>query len=289
MNSSFTKKAIETRITLRAGSFDGKGNQKTIRGLGSDVTIDKAGLPDKNKCTVKIYNMLYADMEQLAALGPDSKEKHKNLITVCAGDDDNTDLPIAFAGEIDSITADFSSAPDIVTVIKASTGSYPSLMANKPMSVKGNAPVADVIGSLASQCGYSFRNEGVTTQLRNSVLNGSPLAQAYQAADEAGADLILDDNEMILLPRESRRQGLAVYLSPETGLLGYPSFTDKGIRLKAVYNPNFRFNGLLEVSSIVPRATGTWKINKITHTLTAYRASSGSWHTDLEGESFKDE
>lgn len=282
MNATFTKKAIETRITLKAGSFGGRGNQKILRGLGTDVTITKAGLPDKNTCTVKLYNLAYADMEQLTTLGPGQGEKHKNLITICAGSDDKTDLPVAFAGEIDSIAADYTGAPDICTVIKASTGSYPALIANKPMCIRGTAPVADVIGSLAAQCGYTFKNEGVTAQLRNSVLNGSPLQQAHQAAEEAGAQLIVDDYQMILLPANGCREGLAVLLTPETGLLGYPTFDNQGIKVKAIYNPNFQFNGMIEVSSIVPRATGTWKINKITHSLTAYRPTGGFWHSELE-------
>ena len=282
MNTSYKRKAIEVVVTLGSGTFAGKGNQKTIRGLGTDVSIEKAGPPDKNKCTVKIYNMLYEEMEQLTTLAFRPLEKRKNLITVSAGDDDKSSLPMAFSGEIVSSFADFNNAPDIVMQFNAMSGSYPALIAKNPMSVKGNAPVADIISALAKQCGYSFKNEGVTASLRNSVLNGSPLQQAHQAAEEAGAELLVDDNQMILLPTAGARQGNAIQLNDKTGMFGYPTFTNTGINVRSMYNENYKYAGLIEVSSIVPKASGIWRITKLTHNLSAFRPGGGPWESSLE-------
>ncbi len=70
-------------------------------------------------------------------------------------------------------------------------------------------------------------------------------------------------------------------LNKDTGLLGYPVLSNEGIQLKALYNPSFRLGGLVEVESIVPKASGTWRIIKLTHDLAAFDAKGGPWESQM--------
>lgn len=280
--TSFTQKILETRITLAAGSFGGQGNTKIIRGLATEASIEKPGLPDKAKASIKITNLPLTAMEQLTTLAFRPLQTQKNRISIWAGDA-ASGLAQVFSGEITSAFGNFNAAPDPVFEVEAMTGYYPSLMSQNPTTMAGSAPVADVVGKLAQTMGYSFQNEGVSGQLRNAVLNGSPLEQARNAAKQAGVELLIDDGALVLLPAGAARSGNAVVLNKSSGMIGYPTFNNNGISLKCLYNPALRFGALVKVESIVPKASGVWKITKLSHKLSAFNTGGGAWQSEIEG------
>lgn len=279
--SSYTIKQIEIRVTLAAGSFGGKGTEKVIRGLPMDVTITKTAGEEKPTATATIGGMKYEDMEQLTTLAFKPLQTGKNLISIYAGDEENG-LSQVFAGEITSSTADFNRAPDIVFEIEAMAGYYPALTPAGPLAIKGDAPVADIISEQAKLIGYAFTNQGVTDRLRNTVLNGSPIQKAKAAANHVGATLLIDDNQLILLPSTEGRKGTTVFLSKNTGLLGYPKFSSDGIEIDALFNPQFQLDGLVEVESIVPKASGLWRIVKLVHKISANLPKAAPWRSEID-------
>ena len=281
MPDSFTLKTIRTTITLGKGTFGGGGNSKIIEGLATDVDITKPGLPEKNSASVSIANISLADMEQMTFLAFQPLQSLKNLITIEAGEQGKT-LATVFKGEITSAYADYGSVPDVEFKIEALSGGYAAQIGAKPISVKGNAKAADLIKQFAKEIGYTFKNEGVAASVRNAVFNGSPIEKARSVADEVGAELLIDDDSMILMPYDKPRSGGAVLLTPETGLIGYPSFTSDGISFSCFFNPNLKQGGQVKIESIVPRASGYWKITKLSHRLTAYRTGGGSWYSSVD-------
>ena len=281
MPDSFTLKTIRTTITLGKGTFGGGGNSKIIEGLATDVDITKPGLPEKNSASVSIANISLADMEQMTFLAFQPLQSLKNLITIEAGEQGKT-LATVFKGEITSAYADYGSVPDVEFKIEALSGGYAAQIGAKPISVKGNAKAADLIKQFAKEIGYTFKNEGVAASVRNAVFNGSPIEKARSVADEVGAELLIDDDSMILMPYDKPRFGGAVLLTPETGLIGYPSFTSDGISFSCFFNPNLKQGGQVKIESIVPRASGYWKITKLSHRLTAYRTGGGSWYSSVD-------
>ena len=220
-------------------------------------------------------------MEQMTFLAFQPLQSLKNLITIEAGEQGKT-LATVFKGEITSAYADYGSVPDVEFKIEALSGGYAAQIGAKPISVKGNAKAADLIKQFAKEIGYTFKNEGVAASVRNAVFNGSPIEKARSVADEVGAELLIDDDSMILMPYDKPRSGGAVLLTPETGLIGYPSFTSDGISFSCFFNPNLKQGGQVKIESIVPRASGYWKITKLSHRLTAYRTGGGSWYSSVD-------
>lgn len=280
MSESFSKKVIETHLTLASGSFGGQGNTKIIRGLATDVSIERPGLPDKDKARVKIYNLPLQEMEQLTTLAFKPLQVRKNIIRIFAGNEN--DLSEVFNGDITSAFGNFNNAPDPVFEIEALCGYYASIQPSSPTSISGSTPVADIISKIAHGIGYSFINQGVTSSLRNAVLNGSPMEQAINAAKQVGAQLLVNDSTMTLLHANEALSGNAVLLSKSTGMIGYPTFNNEGIVVKSIYNKAFKFNGLVKVESIVPKATGVWRITKLTHNLSAFNSQGGQWVSEIE-------
>ena len=282
MASSYNIKTLRAEIQLGTGNFQGTSkNTYTIEGLAMSAKIEKVGLPDLNKCALSITGMKYDVMEQLTVLGFRKLTSAKNLLTLYGGTQGET-LPVLFSGDITKAVADFKNAPDVVFNINATTGAYSVKKAAPPLSVAGSTAAADLAKAWAAEMGYSFKNAGVTTQVQNCIFNGSPLQKLRVLSEQYHIETIIDDGEIIIQPRgEVRKTGTIPYLTEESGLAGYPAFTDNGISLVALYNPDFKFGGLVRVKSIVPRASGEWKIVKLTHSVSAY-SKNAEWFSEIE-------
>lgn len=281
-NTSFLQRFLQVQLTLNSGEFADGSNSKIIDSLAMTASIEKLGPPDFGKASVEIYGMLLEDMEQLTTLNFQPLFVSRNYINIFAGDDVNG-MSQVFAGTITSASADFNSQPEIKFKIEAQIGFFGAVTAQSPTAIKGSQSVSSFVEQQAQKLGLTFVNEGVTASIRNCVFNGSPLAQARAAAAAVGAELITDDDEMILLNKDQARTGDVPLLSKDSGLLGYPSITQNGIELKAIFNPAFKFAGLIEIDSIVPKTSGQWRIVKLTHNLTSNMVSNGAWESSITG------
>lgn len=279
--SSFVQRKLKIDITLGEGSFDGKGNQKSFEDFETVVSIEKPGLPDKAKAKVDISNLEYNTMQQLTMLAFKPLKVKKNTIAIYAAAE-NGEYGLAFSGEIMSAYADFSQAPKAVMHLEAEAGGYAGLIAKGPVAAKGEVQASKLIQQFASEMGYTFKNEGVTASVKNAVFNGTPLEKARAVAAQVGAQLIVDDNKVILLDPQKGRSGQIPLLSAKSGMLGYPSFNNEGITVTCLFNPNLELGGMVKVESIVPGASGEWKISKLTHNLTANSVSPGPWNSVID-------
>lgn len=280
-NTSFIKRRLQVRLTLAKGSFGG-GNTVVIEDHAMRVSVEKLGPPDFAKASVEIFGMNLNDIEQLTSLSFHPFKLTRNYINIFAGDD-VSGLSQIFAGSITAANGDLSGCPEHKLKIDAEVGFWGRVTAQGPNVINGTQAAASFIETQATKAGMTFSNEGVSDALKNCVFSGSPVEQARQAAKQIGADLLIDDDEMILLPRQGNRKGNAVLLNKDSGLLGYPAITSNGIECKSIFNPAFRFAGLFVLESIVPKASGTWRVIKLTHKLSANDPSDGSWESSITG------
>lgn len=282
MTGSFTKKRLQVNLTLSSGTFGpGKGNQVQLDGLRMEAEIEKGGHPSKNRCVLKIYGMLPADMNMLTTV-PSKSERplavHRNLLQLLAGDENG--MALAFQGEVTEAFAKYQSPPNLLFHVEALEGFYPALAPVAPKSYRGGASVASIMATLAAQMGYRFENNGVTAQLANPYLAGTAYQQAAAVASAAGIEFGIDDGTLFIAPRGALRAGHAPLLSPETGLKEYPVFDKKGLKLECLYNPGIHLGGPIVVKSAVPVACGTWRVNGLRHHLES-EAPGGKWESKI--------
>ena len=280
-DASFIPRLLEVHVTLRAGEFREGSNTKIITGVPIKAHITKTGPPDFNKASITLRGLRLDDMDTMSTLAFRPMFRARDIVTVYAGDE-RDGMHVAFSGEIANAGADFNAAPDVAFTIEAMTGYFGNITPAAPTAVQGAQPVADFIAMQAKAMGYEFRNEGVTARLSNAVFSGSPLAQARAAARQVGIELLLDDNTLTICPRGGdTRNGNAVLLNKDSGLLGYPVISTEGVEVNSLYNPAFRLGKLIKLESIVPRASGTWRIIRLAHDLEAFNPSGGLWQSSM--------
>lgn len=286
MKGSFTKKRLEARITLAEGGFDpGTGqsaNTKVVR-LGMDADISKPGGKEKPKCTLKIFNLPLDDMQVLTTLAFEPLAVKKNRLILMAGDDES--LTQVFVGDITSAVPRFAADASSTFEISAITGYVASVTPAKPLTAAGARDVATLLEGLARQMGFAFINRGVSVTVRNVALMGGPMEQARQLADEARIDLIIDDGEMIAAPRGVLRQddaeGSTPVLRDKTGLIGFPGFDAKGVVGRCLYEPRLLPGGPVRIESMVPKASGLWRVTSVSHKLQANYGGATAWESSF--------
>ena len=274
------EKTIRLTFILAEGEFDDGNNTKTIEGLATEVQVNKVGLPEKNTAQIKVSNMSLKDMEKLTFLAFRPLQKRKNKILVEAGEKGET-LHQVFKGDITSAFPDFNSAPDVPFCVEAMTAGWSFQKADTPTSVNGETDAGELISQFAQEAGFSFVNNGVQATVTNGYYQGSAIQKAKQVADEIHKELVCDDDTWTL-QNWNKSQGEAVLINPECGLLGYPSFTNDGVKCVSLYNPKLKFGGQIKIESIVPKASGYWKITRLEHQISAYTTNQ-SWMSDIEG------
>lgn len=279
MAKSYTRKQLKIELTLYK---DEQVRKLTYMGVETHVSIEKPGEPDQNKATVELYNIAMDAMRDITTLAFKPLQNKNNEIAIFAGDEESG-LSQCFAGEIQTAYADFSGAPTVSMHIEAAAGSYAALKASPPIAVDGSQSAESLIESFAKESGYAFRNNGVSAQVKNCVLNGSPIQKMRAVANMVGCELIIDDKVVTIQPFErGLDEGNAVLMSKDAGMLGYPAFTNDGIHLRCLYNPDLRLGGMVEVQSVVPGAEGTWKITKLSHSLVANSNAPEDWFSEVE-------
>ncbi len=279
----FNLKTIRTAITMGEGTFDSKNNTVIIEGLATSVRCEKAGGQDKSKCSIDITGLDLKKMEQLTTLAFLPLTTKKNVVSVLAGEQGQA-LSLVFKGEIETAYGDFNFVPDIVFKVNAITGSYPDQIASAPISVNGTASIEGMFGQFAVDAGYTLQNDGVTGSIQDTIFNGSPIEKIKKLAKQVNCEFLIDDDTLIIFPKGGKRSGNTPLITKDTGLIGYPNFNNDGVQFKSLYNPAIRIGGLVQVQSIVPKATGIWKVTKLGHSLDAYSKRGTNWFTEVQGQ-----
>lgn len=278
---SFTEKTIKVTVFLREGEFGGGNNTVAYEGLPTAVVISKTGDKDGCKANVSLANIKLDTARQMTMLAFRKLQTYNNVIVIEAGTRGQK-LNNVFQGEIISAVPVIDGA-NLEFRIEARCGYYPNLIPTPPVSVKGETTVEKLMTQFAKEAGYTLENRGITMSVSNSVFYGSPVQKAQQLATQCGIDLLIDNRKFIIQPYETKPKGTVPLISKESGLIGYPAFTNDGVECSALYNPDFELGGYFELKTILPHASGIWKIAKLEHKLSAYVPGSTEWETHLSG------
>ena len=277
---SFTNKTIQVVMAMAEGVFQNGANQITVEGLPTTVDIQKQGGDERPSCTVTIGNLNIDVVKQLTTLSFRPLQRFKNQITVNAGEV-GKQLQTIFIGDFENAYGEFQNAPTMNLMVKAIAAQHGALMATPATSVDGMEQVAKLMEQWAVEAGCTLENKGVNASVKNVVYRGSPVDKAKTLARDVGIDLIIDDGKFIITPNGQAVDGNAVLIDPKHGLLGYPAFSNDGIEFNMIFDPNVKIGGLVKIESVVPRASGIWKVTKITTKLEAYVPNGGSWNSSV--------
>lgn len=276
---------INLAFVLGEGSFGKDGsNAVEITGLRTSCTITRAGGVSMSSLSLRVWGMPLDVMQKLSVLNILAYQQYRrNVVTVTAGDKDRG-YGVVFSGEIKEAWVDANGSPDVIFVLTAFEGLTDKVRPVVPSSFKGSASVDTLMSSIARQMQppRSFENSGVDVTLENVYLPGTLLDQAKKIADAAQCQFYLDDRILAIWPMGKARGSSIVDLNADTGLVGYPQFSQTGVSVQTLFSPTLSYGQKIRLKSALgPPADGDWIVLNVTHNLDA-EVPGGQWFTHVE-------
>jgi len=272
---TLAKRRIDVTLTLGP-----TGATETQRLTGHRVTAEIETLTTgmQPQAFIKIYGLPADLMNGLTMIGPTAVAvRGQNKMRIEAGNDGDA-LSTVFAGTIGDAWASYEGAPDVCLNLTGFAALEAAMKPVSPSSFKGATAAEMVIAGLANEMGFSFENHGVSVQLSDPYLPGTAYEQMTSCARAAGINYIVDRGVLAIWPEDGFIRGEAPTISPKTGLVGYPTFSSRGIALTSVFRPEVRAGSQVFVDSSIKAATGYWNVFSVQHSLECERPG-GPWFT----------
>lgn len=280
---AFAKRKISLQFMLGQGDFGESGSDTvTLDGLRCSANIVYGGSISA-RAELQIYGMKLDVMRQLTVLQTFFWNNYRNnTVTVLAGDKPDA-MSQCFSGDIFEAWVEAKSPPDVSFYVSAITQNHSLKKAVPAISFKGNVDAGTVAEIIAQQMEYTLENSGVNAQLNNPYFPGSVQNQLDALCRAAGCQYYLDENRRILAiwPLNGNRVIPPVTVSAKTGLVGYPSFTQGGIRFTTLYNPLLTFGAPIIMQSQLAPANGRWAVYQLAHRIES-NVPGGQWYSDVE-------
>lgn len=275
-----SRKRIVFEVALGKGDYGNKNNTCFLQDRACKVSITKKGVPGRDSATISIWGLSEQTLASFIKQSYVPGESQNNVINIMAGEEYGP-LTLAFTGEIISAVANFSAVPDVRLDISAATGYYANAKKMADTSINGIVQVPMLMEQLTLEAGMVYNNDAFSASLKNPVLKGSPWQKIQQLALQSGADLFLENNIVTTTPKGKMRNQTPHLLSPETGMVGYPSFQDHALAVDSFFQPTLVLGGPILVQSSLPKACGLWRTTSIVHSLCAHNAPENAWHSHL--------
>jgi len=298
---SFVERQITVAIKLATNTQTNQPNKfsesgtdtVTLIGSRTSVRVTNSGSPVGGRAQVRIWGLTPSIMNQLATLGLVVNLVPRNTVTVSAGDKGGSPS-VVFSGTIWASYGDYTSQPDVPFILECLSAGAEAVVPATASSFSGMTDVATIMSGIARQMNMGFENNGVSVQISNPYYSGSAREQARKCAEQAGINWGIDAKGLSIWPRGGNRNTPNVpVISPATGMVGYPAFTQQGIIVRTLFNPQISFGSLIRVESDLltglKAAQGAqnatsfpsqWAINKLDLALDAY-VPKGDWMSTI--------
>lgn len=297
MNVFVERQLRHTFVLSGAGTFSNGSNTLQIAGLRSSARIDTKQYPAWPAAEIEIYGLLQADMNTLTDIQSHPKGTLYNAVLVEANTGNG--WTTAYAGQIVAAQPNYQDASNVALTIMARTLYLETINAATPNSFGsgGGADVATMVSRIAALMGAQFQNVGVQQTLSGPYFPGTLGDQLCAIVAHANIDIFYDygpvskkisipsnnPTTIIIAPKGTPRPSESITLTPNTGIVGYPSIDSfwGNIYARVLYNPGLKFGGQITLSgNAIPRTNGTFQIMQMTHTLQS-AMPDGPWFTDL--------
>lgn len=277
---SFEKRTIALTFQLGEGRGDfGLPGQDTIRleGLRCSVNVVHDGI-QFSRADLQIWGMSLDLMNKLTVTQKFFWNQFtRNTVRIEAGG------AVCFSGGIMEAWADGRQQPDVMFHVSAASGLVDLAQTIPPTSYSGAVDVGTVVSQIAGQIGYGFENGGVNATLNTPYKPGSPKSQIEAICRDADCNWTVDDVAKVVAiwPKNGARAGEAITISAETGLIGYPAFTQGGLQFSTLYRPDIEYGRLVRMTTPFSAANGQWTVRALAHRLET-NVPNGQWFTDIE-------
>lgn len=221
----------------------------------------KYGNSLQNECTVTLDNLDRATQDYLLTeTSPYNLNRTPKILIVEAGRE-SYGTAIIYKGNI--VNALVSQPPDIRITLKCLTGNFLKgnvLTRNQP----GQTTYRQICEQIAQDTGTILNFQATDKNISNYAFAGGSLDQVAVAGSLGNYNVFVDNDVLIVKDALIPLTGSTRILSAETGMIGIPEFTERGIKVKFLIDNQTRLGSAIDVRSVqYPAANGIYVIYQL--------------------------
>lgn len=269
MSIARKKLAMQLRLAEKAEErLNEEGAQEiTLEGFRTQCIIDLTGqMISMSRIEMRIFGMAAETMRKFMTERLFPLAVRGDVLTVMAGDDQKG-IHQAFEGTVLSAVPNFNSQPDSSFDIVAQAGYIEQIRPAGANSYQGSEDAATIIAAIAKQMGYAFINNGVTAKLADQYLHGTLMNQLSTVVEATNIVCTMNNGVIAIFPNNGAVGDDEYLISPQTGLVGYPTITRIGIDVAVQFDPDLQMGAKVRVESSFPGTSGIWYVQNMRHEL----------------------
>lgn len=252
--------ALDPRIVKI--SIEVNGQLKTYSSpLALTATDTKYGNALQNECVATIDNLDRETQDYLLTeTSPYNFNRTPKILTVESGRE-SYGTSVIYRGNIVSVIVGQPS--DITVTLKCLTGNFVKgniITRNQP----GQATYRQICEQIALDTGTILNFQATDKNISNYSFAGAALDQISVAGNLGSYNVFIDNDTLVVKDAAIPVSGSIRILSAETGMLGIPEFTERGIKIKFLIDNQTRLGSAIDVRSVqYPATNGIYVIYKL--------------------------
>ncbi len=242
-------------------SIEVRGQLKTYQDLTISAVGTKYANALQNECEIKITNLDKATMDYiLTETSPFNLNRTPKKVILEAGRQ-SYGVSRIFYGNIASSVP--SQPPDIAVTLKCLTGNF----------AKGNivsrgqgglTSISTISSQVANDLGVGLDFQADDKQIANYSYSGAALKQVDKLNEFGSVNAFIDNETLFVKAADAPLNNTIKILSADTGMVGIPEITEKGLKVKFMLDNQTRLGGALRVNSkLYPAVNGDYIIYKL--------------------------
>lgn len=273
---SFIQRKVKIDFNINEDQFSNGTNTLSVEGLRCIASINNINGYSQGELSLRIYGMPIADMNRLTNLGKLYMASRNYQVTVSAGDD-VSGLTTIFTGTIYQARIIYDQ-PNVCLEVESTAAFFQKLTPGNPFSAKGSVKLSDAVRSMLPN-GYTLvDNQNVTAVINNPYYSDSGIQQIKQICADAGINCDIRNNTVYIWPAGGSIDNNPVSVSPENGLIAYPTYQPNGITIETEFNPNIVNGKKINLKSDAVGTTGEWIAVVVNHQVSS-ELPGGPWFT----------
>lgn len=215
----------------------------------------------QSECTVTIDNLDKPTQDfLLTETSPYNLNRTPKTIIVEAGRE-SYGTAVIYKGNI--VNAIVSQPPDITVTLKCLTGNF--IKGNVISRTQpGSATVSQISQQIAQDTNTVLNFQATDKNVGNYAFSGGALDQISALGTLGNYNVFIDNDTLIVKDALIPISGSTRILSAETGMIGIPEFTERGLKVKMLIDNQTRLGGALDIRSTqYPAANGIYIIYKL--------------------------
>jgi hypothetical protein len=242
-------------------SVEINGRLKTYEGLNIEASGTKFANANQNECEIKVTNMDKATRDYiLTETSIFNANRTKKRMILEAGRV-STGYATVYVGDIAGAT--IGQPPDITLTLKGLTGKD-AKGKGVSKSQPSTAKLKNIAAAAAKDMGVTLDFQAKDKDISNYAYTGGAAGEVDELGNAGEVDAYLDDDKLIVKDQHVALTGKMRVLNIDTGMIGIPEITEKGIKVKFLLDNVTTLGGGLKIESVLnPAINGVYVIYKL--------------------------